>query len=51
MSKQDTKTPPVDAKIAKRLFEMRTVLVHGEVTSQMARDVTGQLLALSGESD
>jgi ATP-dependent Clp protease protease subunit len=51
MSKQDTKTPPVDPKIAKRLFELRTVLIHGEITSQMARDVTAQLLALSGESD
>jgi ATP-dependent Clp protease protease subunit len=51
MSEQETKNPPVDAKIAKRLFDMRTVLIHGEVTSQMARDVTAQLLALSGESD
>ena len=48
MSKQDTQTPPVDPKIAKRLFELRTVLIHGEITSQMARDVTAQLLALSG---
>jgi len=51
MSKKDTGTPPVDSKIAKRLFDMRAVLIHGEVTSQMARDVTAQLLALSGESD
>ena len=51
MSKQDTETPSVDSRIAKRLFEMRTVLIHGEITSQMARDITAQLLALSGESD
>ena len=51
MSKKDTGNPPVDSKIAKRLFDMRAVLIHGEVTSQMARDVTAQLLALSGESD
>ena len=51
MSKQDEETPPVDSKIARRLFEMRTVLIHGEVTSRMARDVSAQLLALSGESD
>jgi ATP-dependent Clp protease protease subunit len=48
---QDAEIPPVDSKIAKRLFEMRTVLIHGEVTNRMARDVTAQLLALSGESD
>jgi ATP-dependent Clp protease protease subunit len=51
MSKHDSEIPPVDPKIAKRLFEMRTMLIHGEVTSRMARDVTAQLLALSGESD
>jgi len=51
MSKQDTQTPPIDPKIAKRLFELRTVLIHGEITSQVARDVTAQLLALAGESD
>ena len=51
MSEQDAQTPPVDSKIAKRLFEMRTVLIHGEVDSRMARDVTAQMLALSGESD
>ena len=32
MSKQDAEDPPLDLKIAKRLFEMRTVLIHGEVT-------------------
>ena len=51
MGKQDTKTSTIDPKIAKRLFELRTVLIHGEITSLMARDVTAQLLALAGESD
>jgi len=51
MSKQEKQTPPVDSKIAERLFEMRTVLIHGEITSKMARDITAQLLALSGESN
>jgi len=51
MSKQDEEGPRVDSKIANRLFEMRTVLIHGEVDSRMARDVTAQLLALASESD
>jgi len=51
MSEQDAGNLPVDSKIAKRLFEMRTVLIHGEVDSRMARDITAQLLALSDESD
>jgi ATP-dependent Clp protease protease subunit len=42
---------PVYPKIAERLFESRTVLIHGEITSRAARDVTAQLLALSSESD
>ncbi len=51
MRKEEEGIPPVDSKIAKRLFDMRTVLIHGEVTTRMARDVTAQLLALAGESD
>ncbi len=54
MSKEDT-TDAVNAaihpKINERLFEARTVLIHGEVTSRLAHDVTAQLLALSAESD
>jgi ATP-dependent Clp protease protease subunit len=42
---------PVYPKIAERLFESRTVLIHGEITSRAARDITAQLLALSAESD
>jgi len=51
MSKQDKADASFRSLIAKRLFEMRTVLIHGEITSQLARDVTAQLLALSSESD
>lgn len=39
------------APIASRLFEARTVLIHGEITPKLAQEVTAQLLALSAESD
>jgi len=42
---------PVFAKVAERLFESRTILIHGEVNSRLAQTVTAQLLALAGESD
>jgi ATP-dependent Clp protease protease subunit len=38
-------------KIAERLFESRTILIHGEVTSKLAQEITAQLLALSAASD
>jgi len=38
------------ARVASRLFEARTVLIHGEITSKLAQDVTAQLLALAAES-
>ena len=41
----------IHPKIAERLFESRTVLVHGEITSKRAQEVTAQLLALSAESE
>jgi ATP-dependent Clp protease protease subunit len=41
----------IHARIAERLFESRTVLVHGEITSKRAQEVTAQLLALSAASD
>lgn len=34
-----------------RLFDSRTVLIHGEVTSKLAQEVTAQLLALAADSD
>ncbi len=38
-------------RLADRLFEARTLLIHGEVTSLLAQQVTAQLLALEAESD
>ena len=42
---------PMQPKIAERLFESRTILIHGEVTSKLAQEITAQLLALSAASD
>lgn len=42
---------PILPKIADRLFESRTVLLHGEITSQLAQLITAQLLALASEND
>ena len=42
---------PMQPKIAERLFESRTILIHGEVTSKLAQEVTAQLLALSAAGD
>jgi ATP-dependent Clp protease protease subunit len=47
----DATTAAMHPKINERLFEARTVLIHGEVTTRLAHDVTAQLLALSAESD
>ena len=44
-------TGVIHGRIAERLFESRTVLVHGEITSKRAQEVTAQLLALSAESE
>ncbi len=41
----------VHPKVSERLFESRTILIHGEITSRVAREVTAQLLALSAASD
>ena len=38
-------------RIADRLFEARTLLIHGEITSQLAQQVTAQLLALEADGD
>ena len=37
--------------LSRRLFESRTILVFGEITSALARTVTAQLLAMSTASD
>ncbi len=38
-------------RIADKLFESRTILIHGEITSKLAQMVTAQLLALAAEND
>jgi ATP-dependent Clp protease protease subunit len=42
---------PFLPKIADRLFESRTILIHGEITSLLAQQITAQLLALDSESN
>ena len=48
----DNKTlnSPVN-ELEKRLFDQRKVLIFGPINDKVARDVTGRLLALAGESD
>ncbi len=38
-------------KIAERLFDARTILIVGEITSALAQQVTAQLLAMASDSD
>ena len=38
-------------KIAERLFESRTILIFGEITPRLARQVTAQLLAMASDCD
>lgn len=55
MNDSDDGTPQLPAllpgKIFERLFQSRTVLIHGEVDSRLAQSVTAQLLALAAEGD
>jgi ATP-dependent Clp protease protease subunit len=39
------------SKIAERLLDARTILIVGEITSKLAHQVTGQLLAMASDSD
>ena len=41
----------LNPKIADQLFQSRTILINGEITSQLAGRITAQLLALAAESD
>jgi ATP-dependent Clp protease protease subunit len=43
--------PLVHPRISERLLEARTVLIHGEITSRLAQEVSAQLLALDAESE
>jgi ATP-dependent Clp protease protease subunit len=37
--------------LARRLFDSRSVLIYGEITSPLARSVSAQLLAMAAKSD
>jgi ATP-dependent Clp protease protease subunit len=43
--------PMMQPRIAERLFESRTILIHGEINSKLAQEITAQLLALASEND
>src|SRR5260370_24202720 len=48
----DVSTPPSPInELEHRLLRQGKVLIFGAITDKVARDVTGRLLALSGESD
>ena len=55
MNDSDKETPQLPtmmpSKIFDRLFQSRTVLLHGEVDSRLAQTITAQLLALAAEGD
>lgn len=42
---------PIVNRITERLLDARTILIHGEVTSQLAQLVSAQLLAMASDSD
>ena len=45
-----TLSSPIN-ELESRLFNQRKVLVFGAITDKVARDITGRLLALAGDSD
>jgi ATP-dependent Clp protease, protease subunit len=47
----DNRTLSPINELESRLFNQRKVLVFGAITDKVARDVTGRLLALAGDSD
>ncbi len=50
--KETPQLPPLmPGKIFDRLFQSRTVLLHGEIDSRLAQTITAQLLALAAEGD
>ena len=42
---------PVHDPLAERLLRARTIIISGEITQQVAANVTAQLLAMTAESD
>ena len=60
MRAEDDETPetpqlpismPMPTKLVERLFESRTILLHGEITSKVAQEITAQLLGLAAAGD
>ena len=56
MADENPETPespsaPGLMRVADKLFDARTILIHGEITSKLAQLVTAQLLALAAEND
>jgi ATP-dependent Clp protease protease subunit len=55
MNESDDDTPKLPSlmpsKIFERLFQSRTILLHGEINSRLAQVVTAQLLALAADGD
>ncbi|GBR53862.1 ATP-dependent Clp protease proteolytic subunit [Neokomagataea thailandica NBRC 106555] len=49
-AKEEAKTS-VGPELENRLFDQRKVLIFGGINDKLAREVTGRLLALAGESD
>ena len=41
---------PMHPRVSERLLEARTILIHGEITSKLAQDVSAQLLAMDSDS-
>ena len=54
-AKEDTPAslafPAIHPRVTERLLEARTVLIHGEITSRLAQEVSAQLLALDADSE
>lgn len=50
---EETKTPKNDISelYKKKMLEQRTVLIYGEITQELAKEVTSQLLLLSALND
>lgn len=49
MEKQ--KPTPIQRTVADRLFKSRIIIINGEVTQELVGNISGQLLALSSQSD
>ena len=49
--RDDDKDKPREPGLGEKLFEARTVLIHGEIHSKLAERVAAQLLALASVSD